>query len=160
MIGSILALSRIQKNAIMADNKKKKIEGLPGKFLQPPAELPLTQRPWLTETVQLCLSSPCNVSGVKLHISNFEKFLLKSSKDILEGKMKKEACRRTFWENLKDLSSATGSFFHCSHQFNMEEKYATDSRTPCSFPTGPNRTVPAEIGHLLMCDSVITSCGK
>lgn len=78
------------------------MEGLPGKFLQPPAELPLTQRPWLTDTVQLCLSSPCSVSGVRLHISNFVKFLLKSSKDILEGNMKEEACRRrTFLEDVK-----------------------------------------------------------
>lgn len=65
--------------------------GLPGKFLQPPAELPLTQRPSFTDTVQLFLSSPCSVSGVRLHISNLVKFFLKSSKDILDGNMK-DAC--------------------------------------------------------------------
>ncbi|TNN76167.1 hypothetical protein EYF80_013698 [Liparis tanakae] len=53
-------------------------------ILRPPAELPLTHRPSLTDTVQLRRSSPCSVSGVKLHISSLVKFLLKSSKDILE----------------------------------------------------------------------------
>lgn len=62
----------------------------PGKFLQPPAELPLTQRPWLTDTVQLFLSLPCRASGVRLHSSNFVKLLLKFSKDILWGKVSED----------------------------------------------------------------------
>lgn len=82
---------------------QKQNSGLPGKFLQPPVELPLTQRPSLIDTVQLFLSSPCSVSGVRLHISNFVKFLLKSSKDILQRKIKGEAYKRFFFEDLKDL---------------------------------------------------------
>lgn len=75
---------------------QKQNRGLPGKFLQPPVELPLTQRPSLIDTVQLFLSSPCSVSGVRLHISNFVKFLLKSSKDILQRKIKGEAYKSFF----------------------------------------------------------------
>lgn len=61
-----------------------KYRGLLLLFLQPPAELPRTQRPSLTDTVQLVLSSHCKVSGVRLHISSFVKFFLNSSKAILE----------------------------------------------------------------------------
>lgn len=68
----------------------KKNNGLRGKFLQPPAELPLTHRPSLTDTVQLCLSSQPRASGVKLHISSLVKFLVKSANDILEGNVKEE----------------------------------------------------------------------
>lgn len=75
----------------------------PGKFLHPPAELPLTQRPSFTDTVQLCLSSPCNVSGVRLHISSLVKFFLKSSKDILDNNMKEDICRLNFVEKMRKM---------------------------------------------------------
>lgn len=76
---------------------RRRIHVPPGKFLQPPAELPLTQRPWLTDTVQLFLSSPCRASGVRLHSSNFVKLLLKFSKDILGEGERRRSLAKGLW---------------------------------------------------------------
>ncbi|CAB1342689.1 unnamed protein product [Coregonus sp. 'balchen'] len=51
-----------------------KVNLVPGKFLQPPAELPRTQRPSLTATVHLWDLSSSSASGVRLQISSLSSF--------------------------------------------------------------------------------------